>query len=122
MAALFGACAVHEMSLCESVLEILQQSAQREAFSSVKRVWLEIGALSCAEPEAMRFSFDVVMKGTLAEGATLEIIEVPAMARCDHCSQDVEVSGYGDPCPLCGSDRLAMIGGDQLRVKELEVS
>ena len=113
---------MHEMSLCESVLEILEEHAGRERFSSVKRVWLEIGALSCAEPEAMRFSFDVVMKGTLAEGAKLEIIEVPAMARCEQCSQDVEVAGYGDPCPLCGSERLDIRGGDQLRVKELEVS
>lgn len=113
---------MHEMSLCESVLEILEQSAEREAFSSVKRVWLEIGVLSCAAPEAMRFSFDAVMKGTLAEGAQLEIIEVSAVARCNQCLQDVEITGYDDPCPLCGSERLEIRGGDQLCVKELEVS
>jgi len=113
---------MHEMSLCESVLEILEQSAREEAFSSVKKVWLEIGVLSCAAPEAMRFSFDIVMKGTLAEGAGLEIIQVPALARCDQCSQDVEVTSRGEPCPVCGSERLDIRGGDQIRVKELEVS
>ncbi|MFC1536750.1 hydrogenase maturation nickel metallochaperone HypA [Pseudomonadota bacterium] len=112
---------MHEMSLCESVLQILDASAKEQGFSTVKTVWLEIGVLSCVEPEAMRFSFDVVTRGTLAEGAVLEIERVQATARCLSCLQDVSVNRYGDPCPACGSSDLQISGGDQLRVKELEV-
>lgn len=113
---------MHEMSLCESVLQILEKSAKAEGFTSVKRIWLEIGMLSCVEPEAMRFSFDVVSKGSLAENATLEIERVPATAHCLSCLQDVTVTQYGDPCPACGGGDLQISGGDQLRVKELEVA
>jgi len=112
---------MHEMSLCESVLQILEESAHKQEFSSVKRVWLEIGMLSCVEPEAMRFSFDAVMKGTLADGAKLELLRVPGEAKCLACLQNVEVQQYGDLCSACGNSRLEISGGDQLRVKELEV-
>lgn len=112
---------MHEMSLCESVLQILEDSARSQGFSSIKRVWLEIGMLSCVEPEAMWFSFDVVTKGSLAENATLEIERVPATARCLSCHQDVMINQYGDLCSVCGGSDLQISGGDQLRVKELEV-
>ncbi len=113
---------MHEMSLCENVIQILDASAKEQGFAAVKTVWLEIGVLSCVEPEAMRFSFDVVSRGTLAEGAVLEIERVPASARCLSCLQDVRINQYGDLCPLCGGSDLQISGGDQLRVKELEVS
>lgn len=112
---------MHEMSLCESVLEILEESAESQGFSSVRKVWLEIGMLSCVEPEAMRFSFDVVTRGTLAEKAVLEVERVPGIAHCLSCHQDVMINQYGDLCSVCGGSDLQISGGDQLRVKELEV-
>ena len=69
---------MHEMSLCESIVQILEDNAKSQGFAKVKTVWLEIGGLSGVEPEAMRFSFDAVTRGTLADRARLEIIEVPA--------------------------------------------
>ena len=33
----------------------------------MKTVWLEIGQLSCVEPEAMRFCFDAVTRGSVAD-------------------------------------------------------
>ena len=55
---------MHEMSLCEGILQVLEDNAKEKAFTSVKTVWLEIGALSGVEIEAMRFGFDAVMKGS----------------------------------------------------------
>lgn len=112
---------MHELSLCEGVLEALQQNAATEGYSRIKVVWIEIGILSGVEPEAMRFGFDVVMKGSLAEGAALEIIEVPGSAWCMQCAKSVEVRQRFDACPDCGSYPLQVTGGEQMRIKELEV-
>ncbi|MES9853957.1 MAG: hydrogenase maturation nickel metallochaperone HypA [Candidatus Thiodiazotropha sp. L084R] len=112
---------MHEMSLCEGVLQILEENAVSQGFSKVKRVYLEIGALSGVEIEAMRFGFDAVMKGSLADGATLEIIDIPGVAWCMPCAKSVEVSARFDACPECGSFQLQVTGGDEMRVKELEV-
>lgn len=112
---------MHEMSLCEGVLQVLEETAQKQGFSVVKTVWLEIGALSGVEIEAMRFSFDVVMRNTVADGSTLEIIEIPGQAWCMQCGENVGISQRYDACPKCGSYQLQVTGGVQMRIKELEV-
>lgn len=112
---------MHEMSLCEGVLQILQQTARDQGFRRVKTVWLEIGALSGVEVEAMRFSFDVVMRGSLADGAKLEIIDRPGQAWCMHCAETVPVKQRFDACPNCESYQLQVTAGDEMKIKELEV-
>lgn len=112
---------MHELSLCEGVLQVLQTEAGKQGFSTVKTVWLEIGELSSVEPEAMLFSFDVVTRDTLADGAKLEIIHVPGTAWCMKCSKDVAVKQRFDECPDCGSSQLQVVSGDEMKIKELEV-
>ena len=112
---------MHEMSLCEGVLQILQTEAEKQGFKRVKTVWLEIGELSSVEPEAMRFSFDVVMKNTLADAAQLKIIHKPGEAWCTQCSKTVNVKQRYDECPYCGNYQLQITGGDEMKIKELEV-
>ncbi len=112
---------MHEMSLCEGVLQILEDHAGSQGFRRVKRVWLEVGALSGVDPEAMRFGFDAVMKGTLADGAALEIVELPGQAWCMPCGRSVAVRARYDACPECGSYQVQVTGGDEMRIRELEV-
>lgn len=112
---------MHEMSLCEGVLQVIEDHAASQGFSQVKKVWLEIGALAGVDPEAMRFGFDAVMKDTLADGAELEIIGLPGLAWCMQCSKQVSVSARFDACPDCNSYQLQITGGDEMRIKELEV-
>lgn len=113
---------MHEMSLCESILQILETEAQRQHFKRVKTVWLEIGSLAGVEISAMRFGFDVVVRGTLADAAKLEIIEIPAQAWCLQCAQQVSIQQRYDPCPHCGGYPLQVVSGDEMRIKELEVA
>ena len=82
---------MHELSLCESVLQVLEQQAQVENYQTVTAVYLEIGALSGVDPEAMRFCFDSVVQGSLAEKARLEIIEIAGQAWCSACKANVLV-------------------------------
>lgn len=112
---------MHEMSLCESILQTLEQQAALQNYSRVKTVYLEIGALAGVEIEALRFSFEWVVKGSLAESARLEIIPIPGRAWCRACSRQVTVTQFYDPCPRCGSHPLQVTGGDQMRIKQLEV-
>ena len=78
-------CAMHEMSLAEGMLQLVEDGARANAATGVKAVWLEIGALAQVEVEALRFCFDAVTRGTLAEGARLEIVTPPGLAWCMPC-------------------------------------
>ena len=112
---------MHEMSLCESVLDILEQQSLQQHYCKVTKVWLEIGALSSVEPDAMRFCFDAVMQGSLADKARLEIITVQGRAWCLQCNKNVLIEQRYDTCPVCGGFKLQVNDGEQMRIKELEV-
>ncbi len=112
---------MHEMALCESIVQILEDNAASQGFSRVKTLWLEIGVLSGVEVDAMRFGFEVVSRGTLADAARLEIIEVPGRAWCMQCAHTVKISRRFDACPDCGSYQLQVSGGEEMKIKELEV-
>jgi len=112
---------MHEMSLCENILQVLEQQAPLQHYQRVKTVWLEIGRLSGVEPDAIRFAFDIVVQGSIAENARLEIIDAPGEAHCLRCLQTVRLQQRHDVCPYCGSHKLDIKNGEQMRIKELEV-
>lgn len=112
---------MHEMSLAEGVLQIMEDQARVQNFTRVKAVWLDIGELSHVDPQAIAFCFDAVTRGSLAEGAKLEILRTPGRAWCHDCTATVDVKALTDPCPACGGHKLQVTGGDDMRVRELEV-
>jgi len=111
---------MHELSLLENVREILEDHAQSQKFSKVSRVTLEIGKLSCIEPDALRFGFDVVMKGSLVEGAELMITELNGLGRCQQCGQNTVMEVLYDPCGHCGRP-LTVVQGMEMKIKDLVV-
>jgi len=112
---------MHEMSLCEGVIQLIEQQADEEQFNKVTTVWLEIGALAGVESEAMRFSFDAIARGTIADAARLEIIHVQGRGECPTCKHQTLVSARFDLCPECGHYPLNILAGEEMRIKELEV-
>ncbi|MGB1027222.1 MAG: hydrogenase maturation nickel metallochaperone HypA [Rhodospirillaceae bacterium] len=112
---------MHEMSLCEGILQVIEDQAAKDSFTKVNRIRLEIGRFAGVEVDALRFGFDVVMRGSIAEGATLEVIDLPGEAFCFDCAATVQINDRMDPCPQCGSARLSPTGGQEMRIKDLEV-
>jgi hydrogenase nickel incorporation protein HypA/HybF len=112
---------MHEMSLAESVREIVDETARSSGARRVTLVRLEIGKLAQVEIEAMRFAFDVVRRGSLADTARLEIVETDGIAWCMQCSAAVTISRRGDACPKCSSYQLQVSGGDRMRVMDIEI-
>lgn len=112
---------MHEVALCGNIRDILEARAHEDGFDRVRKVWLEVGPLSCVEPEALRFGFDVVMRGSVAEGAALDIATPPALARCPACRQVSEIAQRYEACPACGTAGMELIQGDEFRISKLEV-
>ncbi len=112
---------MHEVSLIESVVAIVDDARRTQMFAKVRMVRLQVGLLSHADPDALRFCFDAVTTGTIAEGAALMIDMVAGQGRCAACREIVAMAERYDCCPLCVSPSVRMIAGDALRVVELEV-
>ena len=112
---------MHEMSLAEGVLQIIEDTARTQGFARVSAVFLELGQLSSVEPEALAFCFDAVTHGSIAAGARLEILRVAGSGWCLECAESVPMSELYAACPLCGGYQMQVTGGTEMRVKELEV-
>ena len=52
---------------------------------------------------------------------TLEMIDLPGKAICYDCIKTVEIEDRLDPCPECGGGKLLPEGGDEMRIKDMEV-
>lgn len=112
---------MHEMSLAEGVLQLVEDTAQREQARRVKLVVLEIGRMSSVQPEALRFCFDAVTRGSIADSALLEIVDVPGSGWCMKCAATVPMDELYGACPTCGSHQVQATGGTEMRVKEIEI-
>ena len=112
---------MHEMSLAEGVLQLVEDTAKRENARRVKLVVLEIGRMSSVEPEALKVCFEAVTNGRIAQGAALEIIDVPGAGGCMLCSETVPMEALYGACPTCGSYQVQATSGTEMRVKEIEI-
>lgn len=112
---------MHELSLAESAIRIVEQQLRRESFTRVLRVRLEIGRLSHVDPEALRFSFAAAARESLVAGATLIIERTDGAGRCTDCGATFGVEQHFDPCPQCGGFRVELDAGLEMRVREIEV-
>ena len=106
------------MSITQGIIELCLDHAGGRRISSLD---IEIGELSSVVPEAIEFCFDACSRETLLEGARLNIIRIPGMGRCLDCHQDVPLTELYGSCTVCGSNKVTIMAGEELRVREIEV-
>ncbi len=113
---------MHELSLCQSILNIIQNYANEHNFNQVQSLLLSFGKLSCIQEEALSFSFQAVAKGTVAEGAELKFRIYPVQTYCFLCGKTCETDEYTGECPDCGSIKVVLQGGtEELKLLEMQV-
>lgn len=109
---------MHELGITRNIIAICAENAREK---SVKRVTLEIGELSDVMADAIEFCFDVCAKGTVVEGAELEIVRPAGRGRCNDCNNEMALGVPYGTCDACGSQALSIIAGQELSVKSMEV-
>ncbi len=112
---------MHEMALSRELAALIEAEAAKHRAARVTRVVLEIGVLSHVDGGAMAFCFDACTRDTVAEGAALTIEQPPGQAWCLDCGDTVAIGKRGDSCPCCHGHRLMVTGGEDLRLKEMEL-
>jgi len=109
---------MHELSLTRNLVEICESKA---AGRKVVSITVEIGELSGVMPESIAFCFDECTCGTAAEGAILRFERVAAQGRCQECDAEFSLRTFYGSCPTCGGNRMEIISGKEMRVKNMEV-
>ena len=61
---------MHEFSIIENILTIVEEISVKEGLTSISKVSLLIGKMRQIVPDTMSFAFEAAAKGTIAESAT----------------------------------------------------
>ena len=112
---------MHELSIAESLLELIEEHAITHKFKKVTKITLEIGVLAGIEKSALLFCFPEVTQNSVAEGAELVIQDKLAKGTCQHCHQEVLLSDWYEPCIHCGKVGFNISEGGEMTIKSIEV-
>lgn len=109
---------MHEMSITQGIIDLCLQHAGGRRIKSLE---VEIGELSSVVPDAVEFCFEACSRETLLEGAELVITRIPGKGLCQECGAETHLAELFAACGVCGSSRVTITSGEELRVKEIEV-
>ncbi len=112
---------MHEMAIAEGILDIALDYAKTNNAHKINEVGLLIGEMSGVEVDSLNFSFNMLTKGTIAEGAELKIKNVPLMGKCSKCGKEFHIEHYDFWCPECENGVLTTMSGREMQVEYLEV-
>lgn len=112
---------MHELSIMESVLEMVRENARQNNINKVNKLKLVIGQSIMVMPDSLQFCFEVLSQEDLFRGATLEIENKETIIECKACEEKFNQEfGYCFLCPGCGSDQVEIIQGRELYLDYFE--
>lgn len=98
---------------------LVEQEAAARHFSKVERVHVALGAHACVSELSLRFAFEALRTGIMAE-AELAVRTVQAKGVCRACGVRAVMTERIGTCAACGGVLLPQ-GGGEMRITELEV-
>lgn len=114
---------MHEASIALDLLDIATEHCRKSGYSKIDSINLKIGRASGVMPDALIFSFDAIKKDSFADGALLNIDEVPVSGVCRECSSKFTVDEeYVLSCPVCKSNKFNIVSGREMDIIDMEVS
>lgn len=128
---------MHELSLAQRIIEIIEEQAIQNRFRRVTSARLKIGRMAAFQKEQLEFCLSTYEKDEALEGMAFEVEEVPVRLTCGPCGHlytddrfdDEEFAHevahapalYGPPpCPACGSGEVAIASGRELELVSIE--
>lgn len=109
---------MHELSLTKNLLDIALKHAGAKP---IRHVNLLIGEFSDEREEAIRFYWDDLARDSSAHGAELHFQRVEAEMQCLVCERVFHPEEEDSLCPACGSHRLNLLRGDDVRLESIDV-
>lgn len=113
---------MHELPATQGMLSLALDAARDAGAERVLAIDVVVGELASIVDDSVQFYFDVLSRGTAAEGATLRFRREPGVADCLHCGASHAVKPPLDPlCPACECPSLRVTGGREFYIESIEV-
>jgi hydrogenase nickel incorporation protein HypA/HybF len=112
---------MHEMSIAQSLIEIIREEMARHQAHTLRAVRIHVGEMSAIVPDSLSFCFEVITAGTEMEGARLNIEVIPVEGICRACGERFKIEEFQFLCPSCGGTGVETVSGQELSIVEIEV-
>lgn len=112
---------MHELSICQSMISIVDAAMSEHPDASLRRIFLDVGKGSTVESTLLREAFEIITSGGPYEGVELVINDIPITGRCRACGSSFEYHEVALGCPSCGSVDIVIDTGMELDIRELEI-
>lgn len=105
---------MHEVSIAESILDLIERQAGR--IVTLREVEVRVGPLSGVSADSLDFCFATVARQKGFGSPVLKLERTLVDIQCDSCRNRYRIPDPIDPCPHCGSWQRTILGGDELRL------
>ena len=112
---------MHELSIAQSIMQIVLSEAEKAKARRVTKVTLKIGDLAGVVPDSISFCFELLSRSTIAENAALTIEKVPVRGHCPQCEKEFVIEENLYFCSTCGNTKIELTSGRELLVERLEI-
>ncbi len=113
---------MHELSIAQSIVDVVEDRATECNAAHVKSVRLRIGAANAIVADSLTFCFEMLTDlDPVLAGAQLLIDAVPHRAYCQHCAIEFTIMNFVAQCPTCGEWSNDVVSGTELQILEMEI-
>jgi len=112
---------VHELSICQALIEQVAAVARKEGALQVVQVRVGIGPLSGVEPQLLQQAFQLARAGSIAATASLLIDHLPVRVSCRECGQETGAEVANLACGNCGDWHTELVSGDEMLLTQVEL-
>ncbi len=112
---------MHELSIAESIVDIVHQYVDQERLPDVRSVSVTVGTFSGVVPDSLEFSYQAINAGTPLERSYLALERIPFVVHCRDCRRESVSDDGVVVCPACSSANTEILSGRELQVKDIEL-
>ena|SRR5215218_11047462 len=110
---------MHELPATEAMLALALKTAGGRRVLAID---LTVGEMGSMVDDSVQFYFDVLSRGTVAEGAALRFRRIPGHGICLDCGHCFGARPpLPETCPVCAGGLLRVSGGHDFSIDSLEV-
>ena len=112
---------MHEYSLTKQLVQILCDTATANGAKRVNCAHIVIGKNTAIIPESVQLYYDMIAKGTVAEGATLHMRIIEPEMHCQTCGKNFIRPRFSFACPVCGALGRPTEIGNEYYIERVEL-
>src|ERR1700742_1151237 len=94
---------MHELALAESILDAVSRELEAYPGATPVRVGVKVGVMAAVDMDALRFCFEIALRGSKWSLLKLDAEVVPGEVHCLVCGHSTRAESTVLDCEHCGS-------------------